>query len=180
MLAAGLGVAPAVLAGYIHIEVGVEMVFDGGDTVALLFEQGNQFFDEGGFSTARFADKGEDGDGHGYDFKPSCTICGIFAVFCFFGETFMLVLILLFILGAGAGILLRKRESLAPLVEKLTQLVVCALMVVLGISVGANPQVMQNLGNLGLQALALTVGAVTGSIVVVKGLYRITERKPRP
>ena len=92
----------------------------------------------------------------------------------------MLVLILLFILGAGAGILLRKRESLAPLVEKLTQLVVCALMVVLGISVGANPQVMQNLGNLGLQALALTVGAVTGSIVVVKGLYRITERKPRP
>ena len=92
----------------------------------------------------------------------------------------MLALILLFILGAGAGILLRKRELLAPLVEKLTQLVVCALMVVLGISVGANPQVMQNLGNLGLQALALTVGAVTGSIVVVKGLYHITERKPRP
>lgn len=92
----------------------------------------------------------------------------------------MLALILLFILGAGLGILLRKRESLAPLMEKLTQLVVCALMVVLGVSVGANPQVMQNLGSLGLQALALTVGAITGSILVVQGLYRITEGKPRP
>lgn len=86
----------------------------------------------------------------------------------------MLALILLFILGTGAGVLLRKHEPLAPIVEKLTQLVVCALMVVLGVSVGANPQVMQNLGSLGLQALALTVGAVAGSILVVRWLSRIT------
>jgi len=91
----------------------------------------------------------------------------------------MLILILLFVLGAGLGILLRRQEGLSPLVEKLTQVVVCALMVVLGISVGANPQVMQNLGGLGLQALALTVGAGTGSILVVRWLYRITEREPR-
>jgi uncharacterized membrane protein YbjE (DUF340 family) len=91
----------------------------------------------------------------------------------------MLALILLFVLGAGLGILLRKREILAPLVEKLTQVVVCALMVVLGVSVGANQQVMQNLGSLGFQALVLTAGAVTGSILVVRGLYRISEGKPR-
>ena len=90
----------------------------------------------------------------------------------------MLVLIFLFILGAGAGVLLRKQEAIAPVVERLTQVVVCALMVVLGVSVGANPQVMQNLGGLGLQALALTAGAVTGSILVVRGLFRITEGKP--
>jgi hypothetical protein len=34
------------------------------------------------------------------------------------------------------------------------------------------------LGSLGLQALALTVGAVTGSILVVRGFVRITEGKP--
>ena len=92
----------------------------------------------------------------------------------------MLALILLFVSGAGLGILLRKRKGLAPWVEKLTQAVVCALMVVLGISVGANPQVMQNLGSLGLQALALTVGAITGSILMVRGVYCITEGEPRP
>ncbi len=91
----------------------------------------------------------------------------------------MLALILLFVLGVGLGLLLRKRKPLAPLVEKLTQVVVCALMVVLGISVGGNPQVMQNLGSLGLQALALTVGAVTGSILMVRGLFHITAGKPR-
>ncbi len=90
----------------------------------------------------------------------------------------MLALILLFIVGAGLGMLLRKRDLLAPLVEKLTQLVVCGLMVVLGVSVGANPQVMENLGSLGLQALALTAGAVTGSILVVQGVVWITEGKP--
>lgn len=92
----------------------------------------------------------------------------------------MLLIILFFVFGAGLGFLLRKRESLSPVVEKLTQAVVCALMVVLGISVGANPQVMQNLGSLGLQALALTVGAVTGSILVVKALSGIAERKVQP
>ena len=53
-------------------------------------------------------------------------------------------------------------------------------MVVLGISVGANPQVMQNLGSLGLQALALTVGAVTGSILVVRGLVPHHRRETGP
>jgi len=89
----------------------------------------------------------------------------------------MLTIILFFLLGAGLGFLLRKQEGMAIWVEKLTQAVVCALMVVLGISVGANPQVMQNLGSLGLQALALTVGAVAGSIVVVKALSGIRKRK---
>ena len=80
----------------------------------------------------------------------------------------MLILILLFMIGIGLGAALRRRQALRPWVEGLTRGVVCALMVVLGISVGSNPQVMQNLAGLGLQALALTVGAVAGSILAVR------------
>ncbi|MCD4673630.1 MAG: LysO family transporter [Anaerolineaceae bacterium] len=89
----------------------------------------------------------------------------------------MLVLVLLFVVGVGLGILLRERKSLSPRIAWLTRVVVCSLMVVLGILVGANPQVMQNLAGLGLQALALAIGAVAGSILVVRGLYLATERK---
>ncbi len=82
VLAAGLGMAPAILAGNVNVEIGMEMVLDGGDAVAMLPEQRDQFLDEGGFAAAGFADEGEDGDGHGDDFKPSGGICGIFAIFC--------------------------------------------------------------------------------------------------
>jgi uncharacterized membrane protein YbjE (DUF340 family) len=90
----------------------------------------------------------------------------------------MFSLIVLFIVGIGLGMLLRQRQALRPWVERLIQVVVCALMLVLGISVGANPQVMQNLVGLGANALALTVGAVMGSILVVRALL-LTAGKAR-
>lgn len=89
----------------------------------------------------------------------------------------MLILIVLFIVGTGLGFGLRKFGQLAPWVERLTQAVVCVLMVVLGISVGANPQVMQNLAALGGKALALTIGAMTGSILLVRGLSAINAKR---
>ena len=80
----------------------------------------------------------------------------------------MLILILLFIIGIGLGAVLRRRQAMRPWADGLTRGVVCALMLVLGISVGSNPEVMQNLAGLGLQALVLTVGATAGSILAVR------------
>lgn len=92
----------------------------------------------------------------------------------------MLSLIIMFAIGIGVGSLLRRTPGLRPYVDRLMQVAVCALMLVLGISVGVNPQIMQNLTSLGLEALALTFGAVLGSILVVRALFVNKKQSTRP
>jgi hypothetical protein len=58
----GIFVTPAVLAGFVKIKY-VMGVFDGPDPVSPAFENGNQFFDEGGFACLRSTDYTNDG-GH--------------------------------------------------------------------------------------------------------------------
>jgi uncharacterized membrane protein YbjE (DUF340 family) len=48
---------------------------------------------------------------------------------------------------------------------------ICALLFVLGLSIGANELIMKNLTTLGLQALVLSCAGTAGSILAGWGIY---------
>ena len=83
----------------------------------------------------------------------------------------MFVVIVLMISGVVLGCLLRgKMES--RWVSKSISLAIFALLFLLGVSVGANEQIMNNLATLGVEALTITLGALAGTLLISWLLYR--------
>ena len=69
-------------------------------------------------------------------------------------------------LGIALGLIL-KRTVLPKLAERLFMPIVCALLFAMGCVAGGNGELMANLPALGLQALALAVAAIIGSVLCV-------------
>lgn len=85
----------------------------------------------------------------------------------------MLIIIACFIAGILAGIALRGRTRILGRVSKATDLAVGFLLFVLGVSIGVNEEVIANLPSLGLEGLALSLGAIAGSIAAVSPLKKL-------
>ncbi|NLF43750.1 MAG: lysine exporter LysO family protein [Bacteroidales bacterium] len=85
----------------------------------------------------------------------------------------MLTVVLIMCAGILAGYLLRSKKKLILLSEKLVTWAIFLLLFLLGIAIGANPQIMNNLHSLGLKALLITIGAVAGSITLAWLTYRL-------
>lgn len=79
------------------------------------------------------------------------------------------------ILGIGVGYLFRKRNL--SFISRLITLLIWILLFVLGLEVGSNPQIVSNLGKLGLDALIITVGALLGSIILAALLWKFVNKK---
>ena len=73
--------------------------------------------------------------------------------------------------GMLAGYLLRNRNL--SLVPRLVTVAIWALLFLLGMSVGGNRAILDNLHTLGLEALALTAGGVLGSVALAWVVYRV-------
>jgi len=82
----------------------------------------------------------------------------------------MLIVIGLMFFGVSVGLLLRNNPP--KFLAKLINVVIYALLLMLGISVGANKMIINNLHTLGVQALLITLGALTGSIFLSWLLFR--------
>jgi len=70
------------------------------------------------------------------------------------------------IMSAGIilGYLVRNKIRLIKYFDHSINIAIYLLLFLLGISVGANKTIMNNLGSLGLKALLLALGAVAGSV----------------
>lgn len=79
----------------------------------------------------------------------------------------MLAVIILFVLGFGVGFLIKKRIKSVKPIEKLTTAAIWILLFVLGVGVGANSLVMENIQKLGWWAFVVAFGAVAGSIAAM-------------
>ena len=79
----------------------------------------------------------------------------------------MLIVLLLFAVGLLIGHMLRGRRIIRW-ADRLTEWCIYLLLVVMGLSVGGNHQVLSRLDSLGLQAGVLALGAVTGSLLLVQ------------
>lgn len=87
----------------------------------------------------------------------------------------MFKVLALMILGIGVGYIFRKRNL--SFISRLITLLIWILLFVLGLEVGSNPQIVSNLGKLGLDALVITLGALLGSIILAALLWKFVNKK---
>ncbi len=86
----------------------------------------------------------------------------------------MFKVLALMILGIGVGYIFRKRNL--SFISKVITVLIWILLFVLGLEVGSNPQIVSNLGKLGLDALIITVGALLGSIILAALLWKFVNK----
>lgn len=87
-------------------------------------------------------------------------------------------LILSFLIFGGiAGFLLREIRDFNFYSEKITAYLIYFLLFFMGMSVGINPEIMQNIEKLGFEALLIALFTITGSILLAFLLYKIILRK---
>ncbi|MFW5890534.1 MAG: lysine exporter LysO family protein, partial [Marinilabiliaceae bacterium] len=79
-----------------------------------------------------------------------------------------LTVIALFIAGIAIGFPLRGRTSILKIADHLVITAVFALLFFLGISVGTDPRIINNIASLGWQAAAISGGAIAGSLLLAK------------
>ena len=74
--------------------------------------------------------------------------------------------------GIITGYILSKYPSVIRINEKLLNLSIYALLLLLGIGVGSNGKIISNIYNLGFQALIIAMGAITGSVLLCWLIYK--------
>jgi uncharacterized membrane protein YbjE (DUF340 family) len=84
----------------------------------------------------------------------------------------MIIVLLLMLAGIIAGFALNRYPKVIQLNDKLTSLAIYVLLFLLGISVGLNKTIIQNLDKIGLQAFIITIGAISGSVFALYFVYR--------
>lgn len=89
----------------------------------------------------------------------------------------MFTVILIMTSGMVAGYFLRNRKWVSKPVGIVITWAIYLLLFLLGISVGTNDTIISNIGKIGIQALLLTIGAVTGSILLSWLTYKFFFRK---
>ena len=80
------------------------------------------------------------------------------------------IVIGLMVTGIILGYLFRERNL--KIVYKLINYAIFLLLFLLGITVGANGDIMNNLATIGYDALLITLAAVAGSVLCSWGIYR--------
>jgi len=83
----------------------------------------------------------------------------------------MISLLLTMALGGLVGFVLRTYRI--SLLSVFIQLVICLLLFFLGLELGADRMLLDKIGTLGLQAGAITLGAMTGSLILVAMIDRL-------
>lgn len=86
-------------------------------------------------------------------------------------NTLMLIVILIMFLGVVVGFLIHKQKNILRTVDSATSYAIWLLLFLLGVSIGTNKIIISNIGTLGLQAIFLTFGAVSGSVLLSYLLY---------
>ncbi|PWD98573.1 lysine exporter LysO family protein [Marinilabilia rubra] len=88
-----------------------------------------------------------------------------------------LTVIGLFVVGIGIGIIFRKSEFFLKVTEKLVAIAVFALLFFLGVSVGSDPRIVNNISILGWQAVLLSSGAIIGSLLLARLMASFFRKK---
>lgn len=83
----------------------------------------------------------------------------------------MLTVIIIMTAGFLIGYLLRHKKGLVQIANKSTLWVIFVLLFFMGLSVGGNAEIMQNLDTIGMRGVALSLAAVFGSVVLSLPVY---------
>jgi hypothetical protein len=91
----------------------------------------------------------------------------------------MLAVIISLLAGMAIGFAFRQKEKIIKLADKLTTVSICLLLFLLGLSVGGNQKVLSAFTSLGFVAAVLSLGAISGSIIVTNIIYNRLFKVPR-
>lgn len=86
----------------------------------------------------------------------------------------MFTVILVMLSGMLLGRLLRNRRM--TFLPRVVMFLIWVLLFLLGVEVGANPEIIRNLKSLGVEAFVLAVAGTLGSAVLALALWRYAER----
>ena len=78
----------------------------------------------------------------------------------------MIIILVIMFAGMALGYFLRNKEKLIKLNDKFILYAIFLLLFLLGVAMGNNEQIMNNLGSIGFHALIISIGAILGSIVL--------------
>ena len=87
----------------------------------------------------------------------------------------MLKVVAIMLSGMAVGFLLRKRRL--RVVPHLVTVLIWALLFFLGVEVGENPQVINGISSLGLEALWLSLTGIVGTVLFSWALWRWVNKK---
>lgn len=88
----------------------------------------------------------------------------------------MFIVIAFMLIGGILGYLFRKREP--GYISKAIMILICLLLLLLGIDVGKNPEIIEGIATIGVEALIITLAAVAGSAIMSLLLWKyIKSRK---
>lgn len=84
----------------------------------------------------------------------------------------MTLVLIIMLIGIFCGYLIRNHKRIKVFNDKLTNIAIYALLLLLGISVGANKTIIQNIHYLGITALIITMGSISGSVFILWFIYK--------
>lgn len=87
----------------------------------------------------------------------------------------MLKIVCIMLGGVLTGFLLRKKKL--GWVSQFIMVAIWILLLLLGIAVGHNEEILNNLDTIGWQALVMSLGAVAGSVLLASVVYRYFFKK---
>ena len=78
----------------------------------------------------------------------------------------MITVLILMFLGMVIGHFIKNKEKVVKINDKLILYAIFLLLFFLGILVGNNDQIMNNLGSIGIHAFIISIFAILGSIIL--------------
>lgn len=85
----------------------------------------------------------------------------------------MTLILGLMLFGIITGIFTGKYPAIIRLNGRLLNLAIYTLLLLLGIGVGSNEKIISNISSLGSDAIIISLGAIAGSVLVSRLVYRI-------
>jgi uncharacterized membrane protein YbjE (DUF340 family) len=92
----------------------------------------------------------------------------------------MITVLLVMLAGIATGFFIRKFPNLIKANDKLISWAIYFLLLLLGISVGLNKTIIQNLDKIGVQAAIITLGAIAGSVYVLWIIWKYLFQSENP
>lgn len=89
----------------------------------------------------------------------------------------MLLLLGILFLGLFIGYIFRKKNKIDKILDKLIMGAIFLLLFFIGVDVGSNKLIINNLHKIGLNAVILTIGAVIGTIFLSTIVYNFFFKK---
>lgn len=88
----------------------------------------------------------------------------------------MITVLVLMVAGILIGMYIKQIAAWIKYIDKIISVTIYVLLFLLGISVGLNDKIISNLDSIGLDALIISAGAITGSVLVSWGVYHFFFR----